>query len=98
MSTRISFKRLEEILETLNPRVVKEGKITLSSSCSSDMPFSADIEIGYKKYTIILGDMDDRYWGDRVYYFFDIIHNSGLNYICNEYKQQTCSGYKTWSL
>ena len=73
MKTNISFKRLEEILETLNPRVVKEVKITLSSSCSSDMPFWAYVEVGYKKYSIILGDMDDRYWEDGILCFFDII-------------------------
>jgi len=92
----ISFRRLEEILKTVNPRVVKNIKINLSSSCSSDIPFGAYIEIGCKKYNVILGDMDIRYWEDGVNYFFDIIRKSGLNYICNEYKQQTCSGYKIW--
>ena len=98
MHTNVSFKRLDQILKTVNPRTVKSIKITLSSSCSSDMPFWADVEIGYRTYRLILGDIDDRYWKDTVISFFDIIRDSKINYTCNEYKQQTCSGYKIWSI
>lgn len=98
MIKQISFKRLEEILGTLNPNVVKEVSIELSSSCSSDMPFWADIKVGYWTYRLMLGDIDDRYWVDGIQYFFDIIRKSGIKYSCNEYKQQTCNGYKVWSI
>jgi len=95
---KISFKRLEEILETINPRVVNEIDITLSSSCSSDMPFWATVKTGYRVYEIMLGDCDDRYWENSIVCFFNIIRNSGLKYRCNEYKQQTCSCEKIWKV
>jgi len=98
LKTNISFKKLEEILETLNPRVIKNVKITLSSSCSSDIPFRADIEVSCNTYTVTLGDMDDRYWNDTISYFFDTIRESKINYTCNDYKQQTCYGEKIWCI
>lgn len=94
----ISYSRLSEVLQTVNPNTVKSIDIELSSSCSSDMPFWADVKVGYNTYRITLGDMDDRYWQDGIEYFFNIIKDSGLKYICNEYQQQTCTGYKTWTI
>ena len=96
--TKVSVTRLEEILATVNPRAVDKLEIELSSSCSSDMPFWADVKVGYKTYRIMLGDIDDRYWNDAIGYFFDIIRESGIRFTCNKYKQQTCSGYKTWTV
>lgn len=96
MTNNTSFKRLEEILQTINPKVVKQIEIELKSSCSSDMPSWAYVKIGSRTYTIWLSDVDDRYWSDGIFEFFKLIKNPGVPYYCNEYKQQTCSGYKIW--
>lgn len=95
---QITFNELEELLKTINPNVVKEINIELSSSCSSDMPFWAKIKVNYRTYEVLLGDMDSRYWEDGITYFFDIIRNSKVPYTCNEYRQQTCEGYKIWKV
>ena len=94
----ISLNRLEEILETVNTNVVKSIHIEFSSSCSSDMPSTADVTVGVSVYRLWLADMDDRYWSDAISYFTDIIKNSGISYNSNQYKQQTCNGYNLWEL
>lgn len=93
MIKNASFKKLEEVLKTVRDPI----KIELSSSCSSDMPAWADVNCGYIIYRIQLMDMDERYWEDGIYYFFNIIKNSNVKYICNEYIQYSCK-YKIWTL
>ena len=95
---RTTHKRLGEILGTVNTRVVHSIGIKLDSSCSSDMPSYMYVTVGTSTYSLFLADIDYRYWEDGIIYAFNIIRNSGVPYTCNKYIQQTCSGYKIWTV
>jgi hypothetical protein len=94
----VSYKKLKSILESVNTNVIKQIKIKLSSSSSSDMPFWASVIIGQNEYEVMLGDIDERYWKDGIEIFFHIIKDSKIEYICEPYIQFTCSGKKIWSI
>ena len=96
--TGISMDKLEELLATINSNIVDTISIRLSNFCSSEMPFWADVKVEHKIYRVLLGDTDREYWKYSIRRFFDIIRESGIKFTCNEYKQQTRSGYKTWTV
>jgi membrane-bound inhibitor of C-type lysozyme len=88
----ISFKRLKDVLSTINPRNVEGINVELKSSCTSNAPTCALVHVGVSTYRVDLS-VDD-----GIVYFSDIIKDSGVKYTCNEYMQYTSNESRIWTL
>lgn len=69
---QINTPKLRSILDSINPRVVKEVIIT-PWNCGSGLIEGFDIKIGYSEYRYWVGDIDDRYTLDGVDYFINLL-------------------------
>lgn len=90
---RITFPRLREVLDSVNPNVVKEVCV-IPNTCGSGPINTFTVKLGYSSYDIWVADVDDRYTLDGINLFSSILRDYDLNYIikptryslrCNDY-------------
>lgn len=86
----VGFKRLREILDSINPNVVKEVKVIPKGSQSFYIS-SFDIEVGYSKYNLWVADMDPRYTDDGIILFRELLldYKDIINFNITEYRYKT---------